>query len=166
MPDDERVAVSVLNNRTTQGRAEQNSAPFLESGQHAQARDSGKSFLGFRSRSSGQCCRTRTRTVCHVLDGAAATVLAAWQDVPFGHRRSRLLAGQRSSGAFSGSSRATQTWRSLGCECLGGCHGLFSLCPPASQRQPDPPLYHFASHRARSNWRSLTQVCGTVGLRS
>lgn len=75
MPDDERVAVSVLNNRTTQGRAEQNSAPFLESGQHAQARDSGKRFLGFRSRSSGQCCRTRTRTVCHVLDGAAATVL-------------------------------------------------------------------------------------------
>lgn len=75
MPDDERVAVSVLNNRTTQGRAEQNSAPFLESGQHAPARDSGKSFLGFRSRSSGQCCRTRTRTVCHVLDGAAATVL-------------------------------------------------------------------------------------------
>lgn len=50
---------------------------------------------------------------------------AAWQNVPFEPSFGQPEVGQRSSGASSGSSRATQTWRSLGCECLGGCHGLF-----------------------------------------
>lgn len=95
MPDDERVAASVLNNRTTQGRAEQNSAPFWSLVSTHRRGIRAKAFLvswfqvAFKwAMLQDQDQDGLPRVGRRGSNGSGWN--AAWQDVPFGHRRSRF----------------------------------------------------------------------------
>lgn len=101
MPDDERVAVSVLNNGTTQGRAEphENSAPFFGVWSARSGEEFGQKLYLVSGRIQvGNAAGTGPDGLPRVgrrrgSNGSGWN--AARQDVPFGHRQSRLLASPR-----------------------------------------------------------------------